>query len=439
MSETSQILEYVQSGKITSDRIDREKGLIRDVKFLGEFSANKPPFNHRYPRSTREAAIPLLEGARIYLNHPPRDKATETRPYEESLGVARRVHEKGDGLYGDFHFNPRSAIAEQICWDAENVPHGLGFSINGNSDHKHRDADGSMCVDAIDSLDSVDLVGKSATNRGLFESLQVPPMKLKLSALIESTKLKRPGYSRALREMADSGMMSPEQNMDDPGACGPDDPTLPDAPDHELALKQGFKGAMSAVLDDDSMDTKAKLAKLKEIMAAQEKLLGGDAGGKGADCAKGAKGAKGDDMADETAAEEARKRVQGNLVESLQKQIEAGNLKIQVRDLCADEKVTPTKILRKALDACTTLQEAKTLLEDHKTELKEALAKAAPAVVENTLLKPVPGAKSGFAPEAVPAKIQESKQNGTAATTPAVPKFEGDKAQENRLAYLRRN
>ena len=58
MSRGEQLLEYVQTARPSA--VDRVKGLIKGVKLLGEKSANAPPRNNVYPRSTREAAAPLF-------------------------------------------------------------------------------------------------------------------------------------------------------------------------------------------------------------------------------------------------------------------------------------------------------------------------------------------------------------------------------------------
>jgi len=419
MSNASELREVFDSGKIAADKIDRAAGVIRGVKILGVKSNNKPPFNHLYPLETRQKATPLLEGAKVGMNHPA--PGTGSRPVQDTLGLGlfRNVHHDLDGSYADWHFNPKHQLAESIFWEAENNPNGLAFSINGDSQHK-RPTDAGTIVESIDSLDYIDLVSRGATTNGLFEELR-KPMKKKLSTLIEELKTPRPGYSRALREMAEAGIMSPDSSYDEPApmgaACAAKGPPEMEAMDHETALKAGFKGAVNAVLDDDSMDMKAKLAKVKEILAAQEKLLGGG---------KGAKGGKGDDgdgdedeakkkAEEEKKAEESRRSQQGNLVEALQ-------LQIKVRDLCADETVTPTKVLRKALDGCTTLQEARDLIVEHKKTLQESAA-AKPA--------PAGGARSGT-PATTPTKVQESQQ-----TTPAAA-ADPDKARADRVAAKRR-
>ncbi len=352
----NQLLEFVQGGKPDAADIDRENGCIRGVKLLGEASRNPPPSNHVYPRSTREAAIPLFEGAAVCVDHPAPDEVSRTRSYRDGMGVIRNVREKGDGLYGDWFFNPKHALAEQVFWDAINSPKGPGFSINGNAGAK-RHTDVGMVVESIDSLTSIDLVSRPATTAGLRESQRLP-MKMKLRDLIEHLKFTRPGYARGLREVAESGLMTPDQQADAPlGDAPPDAPgDEPGDADHEVALKQGFRGAMLAVIDDDGMDMGGKIAKLKEIMKAQEKLMSGakgGKGGKGAECPPGekpdpgAKGGKGD---------EPPPKKDDDAMESLR-------LQNRALHLLMESGIRPDRVLSKALEGCRTEAEVKELIE----------------------------------------------------------------------------
>ena len=44
--------------------------------------------------------------------------------------MIRDVKAGGEGLFADFHFNPKHALAEQLLWDAEHAPENVGFSHN---------------------------------------------------------------------------------------------------------------------------------------------------------------------------------------------------------------------------------------------------------------------------------------------------------------------
>ena len=72
------------------------------------------------------------------------------------------------GLFADFHFNPKHALAEQLLWDAEHAPENVGFSHNVEARTARRGD--HVVVEAITRVQSVDLVADPATTRGLFEA-----------------------------------------------------------------------------------------------------------------------------------------------------------------------------------------------------------------------------------------------------------------------------
>ena len=147
-----------------SMRVDRQAGVIRGVKVLGLESRNGRTY---LPEALAQAA-PLYEDAKVNVNHP-RGNPSGPRDYQDRIGTIRRVVLRPDeGLFADFHFNPKHALAEQLAWDAENMPENVGFSHNVEAKTSRR-AD-RVVVEAITRVQSVDLVADPATTRGLFES-----------------------------------------------------------------------------------------------------------------------------------------------------------------------------------------------------------------------------------------------------------------------------
>jgi hypothetical protein len=91
------------------------------------------------------------------------------RDYQDRIGNLRDVSIRGgEGLFADFHFNPKHALAEQLLWDAQHAPQNVGFSHNVLA-RTVRQGD-QIVVEAITRVQSVDLVADPATTRGLFES-----------------------------------------------------------------------------------------------------------------------------------------------------------------------------------------------------------------------------------------------------------------------------
>ncbi|NLS95774.1 MAG: hypothetical protein GXX96_26875 [Planctomycetaceae bacterium] len=155
--------EYADSRGLAV-HFDRERGVIRGVKILGLQSRN----GRTYRPDALSRAVPLYEGVKVNVNHP-KAASDGPRDYQDRIGVIRNVAARaGEGLFGDFHFNPKHALAEQLLWDAEHAPQNVGFSHNVLA-RTSREGD-TLVVEAITRVHSVDLVADPATTRGLFES-----------------------------------------------------------------------------------------------------------------------------------------------------------------------------------------------------------------------------------------------------------------------------
>jgi len=161
MTET--LWEYADSRGV-SIRVDRRAGVIRGVKILGLRSRNGRVY---LPEALRQA-VKLYENAKVNVNHPKGDPQ-QPRDYQDRIGVIRNVVlRENEGLFADFHFNPKHALAEQLLWDAEHAPENVGFSHNVQARCSRRGD--QLVVEAITRVLSVDLVADPATTAGLFES-----------------------------------------------------------------------------------------------------------------------------------------------------------------------------------------------------------------------------------------------------------------------------
>jgi len=160
---TEMLQEFVDSRGV-GVRVDRADGVIRGVKILGVESRN----GRTYLPDALTEAVGLYEQAKVNVNHPKGSPAT-ARDYQDRIGVIRNVVARpGEGLFGDFQFNPKHALAEQLVWDAEHAPENVGFSHNVQA-RTSRQGD-RIVVEAITKVQSVDLVADPATTGGLFES-----------------------------------------------------------------------------------------------------------------------------------------------------------------------------------------------------------------------------------------------------------------------------
>ena len=161
MNETLQ--EFVDSRGVEM-RVDRQNGVIRGAKILGIHSRNGRTY---LPEALIEAAR-LYEEAKVNVNHP-KQSPLGARDYQDRIGVLSNVVARPEeGLFADFHFNPKHALAEQLIWDAEHMPRNVGFSHNVEARTVRRGD--QVVVEAITKVQSVDLVADPATTRGLFES-----------------------------------------------------------------------------------------------------------------------------------------------------------------------------------------------------------------------------------------------------------------------------
>ncbi len=145
-------------------RVDRQAAVLRGVKILGLRSRN----GRRYLPEALSAAARLYEGVRVNVDHA-ENPAQAVRRYRDRLGLLRQVRAEADGLYGDLHYNPKHALAEQLLWDAEHAPGNVGLSHHVQARAARRD--GELVVEAILEVYSVDLVAEPATTNGLFEGV----------------------------------------------------------------------------------------------------------------------------------------------------------------------------------------------------------------------------------------------------------------------------
>jgi hypothetical protein len=164
MSE-EMLQEYADSRGVAL-RVDRNQGVLAGVKLIGLRSRN----GRRYRETALADAVGMYEGAKVNVNHP-KDGPLAPRDYQDRLGVIRGVEFRaGEGLFGDLHFNPKHALAEQLAWDAEHNPRNVGFSHNVEA--RLSRADGGVMVEAITRVQSVDLVADPAATDGLFEQVE---------------------------------------------------------------------------------------------------------------------------------------------------------------------------------------------------------------------------------------------------------------------------
>lgn len=371
-ANTVELREYaISDAKL---RVDREKGVIRNVKVLGLKSAN----GRRYLPEAVKQALSLYEGKGSFLNHAKR--SGEDRDVRDRVAWLENVRAEENGAYADWHYLKEHRDVMPLVEAAERNP-GL-FGLSHNARGRERRENGENIIEAIEAVHSIDVVTDPATTSGWFESKAMSTKPLK------EIRASLPSDSPAAKFLAlleQEGMG--EMPMEVPATGGtPDD-----------ALKSGFKAAIHAVVDDDSLDMAGKLAKIKEILKAQEKLMGGGSANGG-----------GEEADSEAGAGEESRKLQAKVA-----QLEAG---LAVRDMVEEAGLrfaTPEarRAFAKSLVALTE-QERKALIEERK-ERQEATGqggyKAKSATGTGTRMTEGAGTKGGVteSQKAGPATYEE--------------------------------
>jgi hypothetical protein len=141
--------------------IDKDAGIIRNVKLLGFVSKNGRTYT---PEAVKEAAN-LYEGVPVNADH---GDTKTPRSIHDRLGRVINVRfVEGEGLFGDFEFLKSHPLSERIIEAAERLPESMGFSHY--ADGQVRKVKGVEEVYKITKVKSVDLVADPATCNSLSE------------------------------------------------------------------------------------------------------------------------------------------------------------------------------------------------------------------------------------------------------------------------------
>lgn len=236
------------------NRIDREAGIIYGVRIIGTQSRNK---GRVYPMPLLRRKKHLYESSRVNINHVRRDPKMPPpeRPFDDFWGELKNIQEDEKGLFGDLHFLREHEKTPKILEAAERFPNKFGLSHDARGEEIET-AGGREVVDILE-VRSVDLVLRPATNDGLFES-EEEDMSIKISDLAESLQDKH------LLEMIAS----------DPGMGDVMMPAMGDGMPAGDQVAAAFRAACVAVIDDESLDSVAKVGKIKQILKAKDQAMG---------------------------------------------------------------------------------------------------------------------------------------------------------------------
>jgi hypothetical protein len=158
------LTERVSTG--SKPQVDRDTGIIRGVKILGERSVN----GRRYSRDVRERARTKYEGRKANIDHPGRNEPVD-RSFRDWVGTIENVQVQSDGTYADLRLRKKHAEYESILEAAEHFWKDFGMSHVAECDSKRIGG----CDEVIEIVEvfSVDIVGAPATVANLYESIDV--------------------------------------------------------------------------------------------------------------------------------------------------------------------------------------------------------------------------------------------------------------------------
>lgn len=259
-------LTRFQESTSSFDAIDEEAGVIRGVRILNLNSRN----GRRYSPDAARAAVPLYEGARVYLDHVKPNSGTQRKTHER-WGKLVNVSVAGDGgLVGDLEYLKTHPETEQILESIRRFRDtGLSHDAAGRTTEEY----GETVVTEIVKLHSVDLVQEPATTKHLFESRQ-PMKRLNLLSVLQEHK------ASALA----SRLLANLQEMEDVFADGDetmadmememDEEMMADDEGGDYAVGEAFKTAMMYILENDGMDTDAKIEKLRMLLDVKAEVNG---------------------------------------------------------------------------------------------------------------------------------------------------------------------
>lgn len=170
MSNSTSILkmsisETVTSGEDDGISVERELGVIHNVKIIGFTSEN----DRQYTPEALEEAIPLYEGVRVNIDHPEKHPTQQRSSYDRFGKLTNVRFVQGKGLYGDLVYLKSHPMAEMICEAAERMPELFGMSHNAQGEGVVNKK-GIFIVSKVTEVRHVDVVADPATTQSLEES-----------------------------------------------------------------------------------------------------------------------------------------------------------------------------------------------------------------------------------------------------------------------------
>lgn len=196
------LVELVESVVTTVpiSNVDRENGIIRNVKILGRTAPTK---KREYTDKAIAEACRHYEGLEVNLNHTDAPNKSAVRPLAEGWGVIRNARavldspiREDDGGYGDLHYLKSHPATP---WLLERIDRGMKIGLSHNARGYSHVKGGKEIVESVPVVFSADLVSRPATVKNLFESEDAES--ITIAEFIATADKTADGYA-ALVEMA---------------------------------------------------------------------------------------------------------------------------------------------------------------------------------------------------------------------------------------------
>lgn len=321
-------------------KIDETAGIIRDVIVLGGESPNTHGLagvdkGTKYTPEAQRAALGLYEGVQVRWDHPDDRSDPNNHKSDNQYGVLRnlRFDAANNRTLADLHYltsHPKTALL------LESVRKGLNlFSLSHNAFSYGTIKDGWFVIERIDTVHSVDLVNRGATTGTLVaERTKGRTMKLTIAQFLTE---------RVLGKLTDKQRTALAATLEE-DALGADMPAPVEAEpvqDPMQLLEEAFDAACMAILQDDSLDTAGKVAKIKDLLKQKDKVTGADAPAEGSSKTSEEEG--GDEKKKDDEGKEMKERLTG--IEATLKQLLSDKTKNEternITAVCERFKFTP--------------------------------------------------------------------------------------------------
>src|SRR5262245_11972679 len=248
--------------------VDREAGVIRNVKVLGRTSRNRRTYTEACQQEA--CARGLYEGAPVYIDHA-RDHQGRGAPYaarkaSERFGTLRAARQQGDATRADLYYLTHHPMAAQVAEAAEKGLARFGLSHNAECEGE-RHADGSVTVHTITEVRSVDVVDDPATADSFLEQTRGPAVSTTYHDFFEAWERHLPAAGRrrirAILEQGDD-YLGGQMSADAPPMPG-DDASAADAGDAiGTALQQAIVALVEKAMSGE-MDKAEAIKKIRKL------------------------------------------------------------------------------------------------------------------------------------------------------------------------------